>query len=73
MLQETFAGFQVRQRALPPLHQARRGVYSCVQAAAADRVEGRCDILDSAKNGDGVLVLCHLITNAHRISQKNRE
>jgi hypothetical protein len=62
MLQETAADFQVRCCASSQsLHRARCGVHSCVQAAAAARVAGGPDIMDSAKNGDGVSVLCHVI------------
>jgi hypothetical protein len=35
-----------------------------VQAAAAARVAGGPDILDSASNGKGVSVLCHVIADA---------
>jgi hypothetical protein len=66
VLQETVAGFEVRCCASQRLHQARRGGHSCVQAAAAARVAGGCgcDIVDSAENGDGVSVLCHVIADA---------
>jgi hypothetical protein len=53
------------------LHQARRSVYSCEQAAAAARVAGGRDILDSAKNGDGVSVLCHVIVDARAVNQRS--
>jgi hypothetical protein len=42
-----------------------------VQAAAAARVAGAPNILDSAKNGDGASVLCHLIADADGVN--NRE
>jgi hypothetical protein len=40
VMQETVADFEVRCCASQRLHQARRGVHSCVQAAAAARVAG---------------------------------
>jgi hypothetical protein len=52
------------------MYQARRGVYSCVQAAAAARVAGGRDILDSAGNGDGVSVLCHVIADADAVNKR---
>ena len=70
MLQETVAGFEVRCCASQRLHQARRGVHSCVQAAAAARVAGGRDILDSAKSGDGVSVLCHVIADADAVNKR---
>ena len=70
MLQETVAGFEVRCCALQQLHQARRGVHSCVQAAAAARVAAGPDILDSALDGDGVSVLCHVIADADAVKKK---
>ncbi len=73
MLQETVAGFEVRCCAMQRLHEARRGVHSCVQAAAAARVAGGRDILDSAENGDGVSVLCHLIADADGINKRDNE
>ena len=71
MLQETVAGFEVRCCASQRLHQARRSVYSCVQAAAAARVSGGHDILDSAENGDGVSVLCHVIADADAVNKQS--
>ena len=71
MLQETVAGFEVRCCASQRLHQARRGVHSCVQAAAAARVAGGRDILDSACNGDGVSVLCHVIADADAVNKRD--
>ena len=71
MLQETVAAFEVRCCASQRLHQARRGVHSCVQAAAAARVAGRRDILNSAENGDGVSVLCHLIADAAAVNKRD--
>jgi hypothetical protein len=47
----------------------RRGVHSCVQAAAAARVAGGPDIVDSAENGDGVSVLCHVIADADGVNK----
>jgi hypothetical protein len=52
LLQETVAGFEVRCCASQRLHQARRGVNSCVQAAAAAHVAGGRDIWKSAENGN---------------------
>ena len=72
MLQETVAGFEVRCCTMQRLHQARRGVHSCVQAAAAARVAGGRDILDSAYNGDGVSVLCHVIADANAVNKRDR-
>jgi hypothetical protein len=73
VLQETMDGFEVHCCVSQRLHQARRGVHSCVQAAAAARVAGRPDILDSAHNGDGVSVLCHLIADADTVNNRDRE
>ncbi len=70
MLQQTLDGFQVRCSASPRLHQARRGLHSCVQAAAAARVAGGPNILDSAQNGDGVSVLCHVIADADAVNKR---
>ena len=70
MLQETVADFEVRCCASQRLHQARRGVHSCVQAAAAARVAGGPDILESAENGDGVSVLCHVIADARAANKR---
>ena len=66
------AGFEVRCCASQRLHQARRGVHSCVQAAAAARVAGGRDILDSAQNGDGVSVLCHVIVDDDCINKRDQ-
>ena len=71
MLQETLAGFEVRCCASQLLHEARRCVHSCVQAAAAARVAGGRDVLDSARNGDGVSVLCHVIADADTINKRD--
>ena len=70
MLQETVAGFEVRCCASQRLHQARGGVYSCVQAVAAARVAGGW-ILESAMNGDGVSVLCHVIADADAVNKRD--
>ena len=70
MLQDTLDSFEVRCCASQRLHQARRGVHSCVQAAAAAHVAGGRDIVDSAKNGDGVSVLCHLIADADAVNKR---
>ena len=72
MLQETVAGFEARCCASQRLHQARRGVHSCVQAAAAARVAGGRDIWESLVNGDGVSVLCHVIADADAVNKRNR-
>jgi hypothetical protein len=62
----------VRCCASQRLHEARRGVHSCVQAAAAARVAGgRRDILESAMNGDGVSVLCHVIVDADAVNKRD--
>ena len=71
MLQETVAGFEVRCCASQRLHQARRSIHFCVQAAAAARVAGGADILDSARNGDGVSVLCHVIADADAVNKRD--
>jgi hypothetical protein len=78
-MQETVAGFEVHCCASRRLHQARRGVYSCVQAAAAARVSGRCNIWHSARNiwnsttnGDGVSVLCHVIADADAVDKRDK-
>jgi hypothetical protein len=71
VLQETLAGFEVRCCASQRLHEARRGVHSCVQAAAAARVAGGRDILESAKTGDGALVLCHVIAHADAVNNRD--
>ena len=65
------ADFEVRCCAMQRLHQARRGVYSRVQAAAAARVAGGPGILKSAENGDGVSVLCHVIADADAVNKRN--
>ncbi len=70
MLQETLAEFQVRCCASQRLHQARRGVHSCLQAAAAARVAGGRDILESAMNGDGGSVLCHVIADTDAVNER---
>ena len=71
MLQETLAGFEVRCCASQRLHEERRGVHCCVQAAAAARVAGGCGIVESATNGDGVSVLCHLIADADAVNNRD--
>ena len=70
-MQDTVAGFEVRCCASQRLHQARRGVHSGVQAAAAARVAGGRNILESAWNGDGVLVLCHVIADADAVNKRD--
>jgi hypothetical protein len=71
VLQETLDDFQVRCCTSQRLHQARGGVHSCVQAAAAARVAGVPDILNSAYYGDGVSVLCHLIADADCVNKRD--
>jgi hypothetical protein len=71
VLQETVAGFEVRCCASQRLHQARRGVHSCVQAAAAARVAGGLDIFESLENGYGVRVLCHVIADADAVNKRD--
>ena len=66
---ETTEGKQKNELTLP--HEARRGVHSCVQAAAAARVAAGRDILESAGNGDGVSVLCHLIADADAVNKRD--
>jgi hypothetical protein len=73
VLQETVAGFEVRCCASQRLHEARLGFHCCVQAAAAARVAGRGDILDSAELGDGVSVLYHEIADADAVNKRGRE
>jgi hypothetical protein len=73
VLQETLASFEVRCCALQLLYEARRGVLYCVQAAAAARVAGGHDILESAKNGDGASVLCHLIVDNDGAKKQDAE
>ena len=70
-MQETVAGFEVCCCASQRLHQARRGVHSCVQAAAAARVAGGRDIMKSALNGNDALVLCHLIADADAVNKRD--
>ena len=70
VMQETVADFEVRCCASQRLHQARRGVHCCVQAAAVARVAGGRDILESACNGDGVSVLCHVINDATSVNER---
>ncbi len=70
-MQETVAVFEVCCCASQPLHEARLGVHCCVQAAAAARVAGGRDILGSAKNGDGVSVLCHVIADADAVNKRD--
>jgi hypothetical protein len=72
VLQETVAGFEVRCCASQRLHQARCGVHSCVQAAAAACVACGRGILDSAEEGDGVSVFCHVIADADCVNKRDR-
>jgi hypothetical protein len=71
VLQETVDGFEVRCCASQRLHQAHRGVHSCVEAAAAARVAGGRDICKLAEDGDGVSVLCHVIADADAVSKRD--
>jgi hypothetical protein len=73
-LQQTLAGFQVRCCASQRLHQARRSVYSFVQAAAAARVDKHTppNILRSSSLGDGASVLCHLIVDACGVTKQDQ-
>ena len=75
MLQQTVTGFEVRCCASQWLQQARRGVHSesFVQAAAAARVAGGRNIVESAENGDGVSVLCHVIADADAVNKRDRQ
>jgi hypothetical protein len=73
VLQETVAGFEVRCCASQRLHQVRRGVHSCVQAAAAARVARGRDIFGSAEDGDCVSVLCHVIADADAVNKQDGE
>ena len=72
MLQETVAGFEVRCCASQRLHQARRSVHSCVQAAAAARVAGELDVWNSVVIGDGASVLCRVIVDADTVKKQDR-
>ena len=73
MLQETLAGFEVRCSTSQRLHQARRGLHSCAQAAAAARVAVGPSIAKSAEEGDGVSVLCHVIADADAVNNRDGE
>ena len=64
-------GFEVRCCASQWLYQARRGVHSCVQAAAAARIAGGRDIVRSAENGDGASVVCHVIADADAVNKRD--
>ncbi len=70
-MQETVAVCEVRCCASQRLHEARRGVHCCVQAAAAARVAGGRSIWDSALYGDGVSVLCHVIADADAVNKRS--
>jgi hypothetical protein len=83
VLQETVTGFEVRCCASQWLYQERRGVHSCVQAAAAARVAGgrnifaarvaggRTKILKSATNSACAAVLCHLIADPDAVNKRD--
>ncbi len=70
MLKETVVGFQVCCCASQRLHEARRCVHSCVQAAAAARVAGGPDVLESAQGGDWDLVFFNLIADADGVNKR---
>ncbi len=72
VLQETMANFELCCCASQRLHQTRRGVHS-VQAAAAARVAGEHDVLDSADDGDGVSVLCNVIADADCVNKRDEQ
>ena len=77
-MQETLSGFQVRCCASQRLHQARLGVHSCVQAAAAHHAirrsfAGGRNISESTFKGDGVLVLCDLIADPRSINKRGKK
>jgi hypothetical protein len=69
VLQEAVASFEVSFSVSQRLHEARCGVYSRVQAAAAARVAGG-RIFDSAWNGDGASVVCHMIADALSVNKR---
>ncbi len=75
MLQQTLDDFEVRYcYASQLLHHARRAAFhSCMQAAAAARIEGGRDIVQSAECMDTVSVLCHLIVDANSVNQRSWE
>ena len=66
------AGFEVRCCASQRLHEARTGVHSRAQAAAAARVADGRDILDAAGYGGSVLVICHVIADADGVNKRDR-
>jgi hypothetical protein len=55
------------------MKRAKSGVHFCVQAAAAARVAGGRDIVDSAQCGDGASVLCHLIADADAFNARDHK
>jgi hypothetical protein len=61
----------VRCCASQRLHETRRGVHCCVQAAAAARVAGGRGILKLAEGGDCVPVLCHVIADADAVNKRD--
>jgi hypothetical protein len=71
VLQQTLAGFELCCCASQRLHQAPRGVHCCAQAAAAARVAGGRNILDSASNGESASVLCHVIADADAVNKRD--
>jgi hypothetical protein len=72
VIQETVAGFEVRCCASQRLHQARRGVHSCVQAAAAARVAGKGGVIATAESGNVADVLSYLIADADCVNERDR-
>ncbi len=52
------------------MKRAAAFIHTCVQAAAAARVAGGCDIKKSAFDGDGVSVLCHVIADADAVNKR---
>jgi Ankyrin repeats (3 copies) len=71
VLQQTLADFRVCCIASQRLLEVRRGVHSCVQAAAADRVAGGPNIWSAARSGDGASVLCHVIADADVVNRRD--
>ena len=65
------ADFEVRCCESQRLHQARGGVHSCVQAAAAARAASGGDLWESLVNGYGTLVVCHLIADADAVNKRD--
>jgi hypothetical protein len=70
VLQQTLDGLQVCYSAWQRLHQARSASVPDVQAAAFALVARQPGILDSAANGNGPLVLCHVIADADVVNKR---